>query len=289
LFGDGDGVDEWHEVLATPDGSTPLDPSQPLIRRECEGARLVDGLVIDELVFSPNNPMPLLGFATLFVLGCENAAGTLYADGVVPGSLGQKSMTAMYVDLIIDGDADDDGMTDRYEFATPCLDPDVADASGDADSDTLANSAEHPFGASPCVSDSDGDRCSDSEEIGADRKLGGLRVPSNEWDFFDVPAPAGPALGADGNLVLSPTSIRNRAVTLQDVGVVLAYVGRTSTAVDYQADYNGDAVADGRQMDRTPSVIMAEPWRSGPPNNAVSLQDVGVALAQVGDRCVAPP
>jgi hypothetical protein len=68
--------------------------------------------------------------------------------------------------------------------------------------------------------------------------------------------------------------------------VVLAYVGRTSSNAAYAADNNGDGLGDGTQLDRSPPPAFAPLWRSGAPNGAISLQDVGVALAQVGHNCV---
>jgi hypothetical protein len=58
---------------------------------------------------------------------------------------------------------------------------------------------------------------------------------------------------------------------------------------DYTRDNNGDGIADGIQLDRTPSLIPGEPWHAGAPNGVVSLQDVGVLLAQVGHSCIAAP
>jgi hypothetical protein len=120
-------------------------------------------------------------------------------------------------------------------------------------------------------------------------QLGGSRDPYSPHDFYDVPAPAGPAIGADGKLILPASAARNKAISLQDVGVVLAYVGRTSSNSAYTQDNNNDAISDGPQLDRTPSTVPGELWHSGPPNGAISLQDVGVALAQVGHSCVAAP
>jgi hypothetical protein len=190
------------------------------------------------------------------------------------------------------GDTDLDGMPDGYEILhDACLDRLVADASGDPDVDGLTSGQERALGTQPCTAEpnSDGDGCSDMEEGGPTPSQGGDRDPLVPWDFFDVPAPAGPATGADGKLIVTPGSMRNKAVTLQDVGVVLAYVGRTSANPAYSGDNNADTIADGQQLDRTPSALPAKPWRSGPPNNAISLQDVGVALSQVGHSCVAPP
>jgi hypothetical protein len=137
----------------------------------------------------------------------------------------------------------------------------------------------------PPAVDSDGDGCSDAQEAGGNPVLGGVRNAASGWDFFDVPVPAGPALGADGKPVLMPGTLRDHAISLQDVGVVLAYVGRASANAAYAADNNGDGAADGEQLDRTPSLDAAKPWQSGPPSGSITLQDVGVALSQVGHHC----
>ena len=66
---------------------------------------------------------------------------------------------------------------------------------------------------------------------------------------------------------------------------MLAYVNRTGLDFDYVTDNNGDGMPDGEQLDRTPSIVPSKPWQSGPPNDTVTLQDVLVALAQVGTSC----
>lgn len=135
--------------------------------------------------------------------------------------------------------------------------------------------------------DSDGDGCSDIEERGHNHELGGERDPSDEWDFFDVPAGALTSSQRNGQ--------RNKVVSLQDVGAVLFYVGTVNDGgsnnhgVDYDTDYNANGREDGSEYDRQPSRFRNRPWLSRAPNGTVSLQDVGVALAQVGDSCVAPP
>jgi hypothetical protein len=188
-------------------------------------------------------------------------------------------------------DTDGDGMADGYEAGHPCLDPIVDDASGDADGDGATNLQEHNSSTDPCVDegpiDTDGDGCVDEKELGPNPSLGGDRDPSSPWDFFDVPAPSGPDLGSDGKPILTTSSARNKAVSLQDVGTVLTYVGRiASISPEYTQDNNDDGIPDGEQLDRTLSANPAKPWQSGPPNDAVSLQDVGIALAQVGHVCI---
>jgi hypothetical protein len=188
------------------------------------------------------------------------------------------------------GDADNDGMPNTYENAHACLNPSVADASGDPDVDNFNSIGEFNLGSDPCDNDTDNDGCADGEEyINLNPASGGDRDPLVTWDFGDVPTPTGQTPGTDGKLYLIATSARNKAVTLTDVGVVLAYVGRTSANTYYTADGNNDGLADGVQLDRTPSTTPGKPWRSAAPNNAISLQDVGVVLAQVGHNCNPPP
>ena len=190
-------------------------------------------------------------------------------------------------------DSDGDGLADNVDNC-----PTVSNASqADADNDALGDACEASvYGTNAAVYDTDGDGCADGREVrtltyppnkGGDRnpKLDGF----GEYDFFDVPVPAGPATGADGKLILTASSARNRAGTLADVSTVLAYVGRTSANPAYTSDNNSDGIPDGQQLDRSPSTTPGKLWRSRPPSGAVTLQDVAVALVQVGHSCVPPP
>jgi hypothetical protein len=224
----------------------------------------------------------------------RNSSAYARIDGCAGAVLGGVSVllvpnTADHFDAILDGDmdADADCLPDAYESLHPCLNVGINDAAIDPEGDGLMVMSEREFGGNPCMEDLDG--CHDLEEAGTNPVLGGQRDPFSPWDFFDVPAPAGPATGSDGKPIIAPSSARNRAISLQDVGVVLAYVGRTPLNPAYMQDNNADGIADGVQMDRTPSSTPGQPWRSGAPNDAVSLQDVAVALAQVGHHCTAPP
>jgi hypothetical protein len=190
------------------------------------------------------------------------------------------------------GDIDSDGMPDAYENAHACLNASVHDAGGDPDVDDLTSFGEFGIGADPCDNDTDNDGCADGEEhpsVSMVPAQGGDRDPLVGWDFADVPTPTGTTPGTDGKTYLVGTSVRNKAVALADVGVVLAYVGRTSASAYYTADGNNDTIQDGLQLDRTPSTTFGKPWRSAAPNGAISLQDVGVVLSQVGHNCNPPP
>jgi hypothetical protein len=137
--------------------------------------------------------------------------------------------------------------------------------------------------------DTDGDGCTDVEEAGSVPRFGGDRDPASPWDFFDVPAPLGTAAAPDGRPVIGPSSARNGAITLHDAAVVIAYMGRKSSNPAYFDDNNGDGTPDGQQLDRSPSTVSGELWHSGPPNGVISMQDVGVLLAQMGHTCAAAP
>lgn len=133
--------------------------------------------------------------------------------------------------------------------------------------------------------DSDGDGCPDVRELEPDWLTGGQRDPLNPWDFFDVPVPA--------LLPGQTTGTRRKAMTLADVGAILSYVGTTAvnpttpnaSGAMYGSDLDGDGVVDGQEYDRVPSSDLSQPWRSGPPNGSVTLQDALVELAQVGTNC----
>jgi hypothetical protein len=153
------------------------------------------------------------------------------------------------------------------------------------------------------VIDADGDGCVNLEEMAGapPPKPGatGAYDPNNPYDFYDVPVPvrADPA----------PNGPKDQGVNMQDVVVVLAYVGTSADSgpnsrglgynSDKGVDTNGDGVAeippdgvpDGRDFDRSPGPLPNPPYDAGPPDDFVNMQDVVVVLAQVGLDCSGPP
>ena len=97
----------------------------------------------------------------------------------------------------------------------------------------------------------------------------------NPWDFAALPLPALPAAGT-----------RDGAITIGDVIALLQWIGTTpggpanATGRQYDADSNGNGVADGEEYDRRPANGL-----SGAPNGAVTIGDALVVLAQVGAHC----
>jgi hypothetical protein len=132
--------------------------------------------------------------------------------------------------------------------------------------------------------DTDADGCRDGQELGSNPLQGGDRDMNNFWDMFDTPTPA---IGSTAG----PWP-KNRVVSLSDVGAVLYWVGTVDggganvNGRDYDSDLNANTFDDGLEYDRTPSTDPTKPWRSSTANGAVSLQDVGVALGQVGTTCM---
>ena len=121
----------------------------------------------------------------------------------------------------------------------------------------------------PPSGDSDGDGCTDAQELGPSAVLGGLRDPKSFWDFFDTP---------DGN------NVRDRAITIGDIGRIVARFG---TFGDPAIDPLSLPAALGYHtaFDRTP--LGPELWNLGPPDGAVTIQDIGLMVVQFGHSCMA--
>ena len=155
------------------------------------------------------------------------------------------------------------------------------------------------------ATDTDGDGCTDVQELGTDPAKGGQRDPNNPWDFYDVPVPA---IGVDGRT----DGVKNKIIDMSDVLAVLHYAWTetplsnlqsidnkyscidpanqtcNSNGVCYCDDLNSNGIADGVEYDRTPSLYPDQPWRSGSPNGSIDMGDVIIALAQFGHDCLLP-
>jgi hypothetical protein len=103
--------------------------------------------------------------------------------------------------------------------------------------------------------DSDGDGCSDAEELGTDITRGGRRDPANAWDFYDV--------NDDGR------------VDSADLAQV-------------RTRFTGDAAAPAqhRSYDRSAG---AEAWAPGAPDGVINATDIALVRASFNHSCQAPP
>jgi hypothetical protein len=180
-------------------------------------------------------------------------------------------------------DTDGDTMPDGYESAHECLSAAAADGTADPDVDSASSAAEYQAGTLPCTADTDGDNCLDGRELRISHVKGGERDPADPFDFMDVPTPA---LRSE-----APGGARNGFVNIGDLLAILAYVGTSvggtanGLGISYDADVDGNGVSDGAQYDRSAPPDISRPWASGPPTGQVAINDVLVALNQVGDDC----
>jgi hypothetical protein len=135
------------------------------------------------------------------------------------------------------------------------------------------------YGLQPCDSDVDGDGCTDFEENGSSPALGGGRKKVIYWDFFDVPVP--------------PSYSRDKAISVADIAAVVARFGSSrpggppdkATALTEAQSGPPLPPAYHAAYDRTPSGA----FLSGPPDGAISVQDISRAVAQFGHSCLAAP
>jgi len=142
------------------------------------------------------------------------------------------------------------------------------------------------------ILDSDGDGCTDGEELGPDPILGGQRDPLNHWDFYDVPVPAIHTVCRSPG-VCDPVPTKDGAIGITtDAVALLLYAGALNKGNDprYNVDLDGNTIEDGLEYDRTTSAYLDQPWRSGPPDGGIGItMDVVAILKQVGHSCAAPP
>jgi len=136
----------------------------------------------------------------------------------------------------------------------------------------------YPCDPSPCfetatfevwpAADSDGDGCTDSQEVAGNERLGGRRDPALFWDFFDTPP-------------------RDRAVSIAEI---VRVVGRFGSSGDAGRDPLGPPApspAYHPAFDRTGGG--AEGWLAGPANGSITIQDITLAVAQFGHSCGGEP
>jgi hypothetical protein len=153
---------------------------------------------------------------------------------------------------------------------TPALCDDDGDGAIDEDPACLPLVPTLPIGA--CVrsisitiyADTDGDGCSDEQELGPNELLGGRRNPQNPYDFYDV----------NGDLVVT-------------VAADVLSVGRAygSSSGPYYSPTLDRRLPPSAQQEPDPT--KREPWDMGPPDGHISVPiDVLGVAKQFGHSCL---
>lgn len=218
--------------------------------------------------------------------GHRDTAGDADKDGVSDGE--ETDGDSVCAGDPLDSDTDNDNILDGAELSsgTPCWQVDAtANQTDPCGVACNPNGFVQPEG-SP---DSDGDGCTNVEEMQGDAGLSQVRDALNFYDFTQVPVgDGGDTAIIGGDEVLKPGARGDRTVALGDVAVTLKYFGRTEDdgpGSPFWSDNNNDAIPDGLQLDKGdgPGILGA------PGDGAISLTDVAVVLGQFGSDCSGLP
>jgi hypothetical protein len=120
--------------------------------------------------------------------------------------------------------------------------------------------------------DADSDGCSDAREeqtAAGSEVTGGRRDPNDFWDFFDTP---------------DNSNVRDRAVTVADIGRVASRFGSTGSPGIDPLSAKPPAPAYHTAFDRSPAI--GDPWDLGPPGGSITAGDIGATVAQFGHSCM---
>ncbi len=100
--------------------------------------------------------------------------------------------------------------------------------------------------------------------------MGGRRDPLNFWDFYDTPD--------TGN-------VRDRAVNVSDIGRVVGRFGATGDPGIDPLSFPPDTPAYHTAFDRG-GLVGPNIWNLGPPNGAISVDDLVRVVGQFGHSCL---
>ena len=154
----------------------------------------------------------------------------------------------------LDSDTDDDGLLDGEEV------------NGISSPKAALALAKGPFFTDPLDPDTDDDGCTDGAELGTDETLGGLRDPTNPWDFYDVAgSPLPPQNGAPDGVIDLPNDI---------LGVIQHFAPSGAAPYDVQFDRGPKKEPD------------ANAWRLSAPDGVIDLpNDILGVILQFQHNC----
>ena len=152
---------------------------------------------------------------------------------------------------------------------------DIGVATDDSDADTLTNEAEISLGTNPCNADTDRDSCGDGREVAAKSLAarGGGRDPLYFWDFMDM--------WANGT--------RDGVVNIIDIGALVLRFGTSGDPGGDPLDPPQALTGYHASADRSPPQPDANLWSAEPPDGAIDVIEIGLAVVQFGHDCSGPP
>jgi len=98
-FGNGDGWDDWLEVVEPVNGDPSPSPTTTFARRDCKSPRLVDLVIVEQFDANGNEPRLIVAFASFYIDACE-IDGTLFRDCDVSGPIGQASLYGFFMNIL---------------------------------------------------------------------------------------------------------------------------------------------------------------------------------------------
>jgi hypothetical protein len=145
----------------------------------------------------------------------------------------------------------------------------------DSDSDGIDDAEEvNVYGTDPYNPDTDGDGCTEGQELGPDKTLGGQRNPLNYRDFYDITD------------ITSVIGAKDRGVSGFDLNMILVWSGAVNNGPpnangkDYDNDNNGNGLEDGWEID----YASINGYGTGP-DGGISGFDLGQMMYEGGDSC----
>jgi hypothetical protein len=104
-FGDGDGVDQFLEVVEAVNGDTTPSPDTVFSKRDCVSPRLVSLIIIKQFSTTGNPALPIEAFAGFFITGCTSDDGTQFSAGCrksdFSGAIGQVRLKGFFVNILV--------------------------------------------------------------------------------------------------------------------------------------------------------------------------------------------
>ncbi len=103
-FGNGDGTDQFLEVVEAVNGDTTPSPDTLFSARDCKSPRLVSLIILKQFSQQGNDAMPIEAFAGFYVEGCTNEDGTQFSakckKSDFTGQIGQFQLKGFFVDIL---------------------------------------------------------------------------------------------------------------------------------------------------------------------------------------------